>query len=807
MIVPEPASPSSRAVALSSVVATGLTVAALQTAVPWHGSRTEFLILATVCGAVAAMSAWFFHLRWRTLRDPMDQHVRNIFVPILFHFCLRIGLEPFHPSPDVLATVVRSSWVVTQVSAALILLLTFQRSYGFEDRRHRVARAVTSVALAVLAGAACWLATGKGFVEGPNPVGVGLTTLYLLAAAVPLFRPGTVQPRREVWLGAMLLLVAVAHADLAWSERPYDTPFMWGHVVIALSLLAPLVGAIRENVTLVESQTALTARVRTFRQRVEALLDSLPSLVLSVDRDLVLRYSNRAASDLFGLPHGLSPEGGGRVWLDRLHDSDRQLVTDTIPTLIDSGDGDWTGVVQAFDLDGAAHWLNLSLHPLVDPVENRPLVEVVATDVTDLQLARRTSEVRQSRLAFLSNVGQTVAGELAVERVLDRFLHLGREVYPMVSLLLFRPSLDHSSLRLVAATGRGLEILNGPTRRPVEASRHPCWMAFQDGFPRLSSTLEAGFDDDEAAALEQQGIRQLLFVPLLAAGSVVGVLGTAVSESAALGSDDVDLLTQVGILLGGAVHLSELVRELGEQRAVAIETSRLKSEFLANTSHELRTPLTAILGFLRLLIDGSVDDSDKQKDFLRIAHESAEKLLNIINDVLDLAKIEAGRLEVHRSPVPVRHIFGDVDVLFRHQMKGRGVGFTIDTPPPPAVLWADADRTLQILVNLLSNALKFTTRGGTVRLHCWTESGAVFFEVTDSGIGIPVDELDRVFDSFYQVDGSTTRHYGGTGLGLTISRRLAELMDGTLELTSEGAELGTTARLVLQEYSDQDGSS
>jgi signal transduction histidine kinase len=261
----------------------------------------------------------------------------------------------------------------------------------------------------------------------------------------------------------------------------------------------------------------------------------------------------------------------------------------------------------------------------------------------------------------------------------------------------------------------------------------------------------------------------------------------------------------VGYLLGGSVYVSQLIREIDEQRAVAMEASRLKSEFLANTSHELRTPLTAILGFLQLVIDGAVEDPVKQQEFLKIAHDSADKLLTIINDVLDLAKIEAGRLEVHQAPVPVNRVLDDVEVLFRHQMKGQGLGFDIRAPESRAVVWADPDRVVQILTNLLSNSMKFTPRGGKVSIECRHEDGQVCFAVRDTGCGIPEDELDAIFESFYQVDGSTTRRHGGTGLGLTISRRLAELMGGSLGLESPGVDQGATASLSLREYVPEGG--
>lgn len=133
-------------------------------------------------------------------------------------------------------------------------------------------------------------------------------------------------------------------------------------------------------------------------------------------------------------------------------------------------------------------------------------------------------------------------------------------------------------------------------------------------------------------------------------------------------------------------------------------------------------------------------------------------------------------------------------------MKSKGLRFTLDHADGRLVLWADPDRTAQILTNLLSNAFKFTDRGGTITLRSRRCQGGVALEVADTGIGIASDELDKIFSSFYQVDGSTTRQRGGTGLGLTISRRLAELMGGTIELESAGLRLGSTARLVLAEF-------
>jgi len=302
--------------------------------------------------------------------------------------------------------------------------------------------------------------------------------------------------------------------------------------------------------------------------------------------------------------------------------------------------------------------------------------------------------------------------------------------------------------------------------------------------------------DEEATAV----VPRLALTPLLAGGQAVGVLVMAGGRWPTASPEDLDVLLQVGTLVGGALHLGDVLQELEEQRSIALEASRLKSEFLANTSHELRTPLSSILGFLKLILDGHVPEPEQQLRYLRIAHDSATHLLAIINDVLDLAKIEAGRLETQPCTTPVAPILDDLDSLFRHQARDKGVELVVASVEPSLKIHADPDRTRQILTNLLSNALKFTPASGSITVEVSPEGDDLLFTVRDTGAGIPPEELERVFDSFHQVDGSTTRAAGGTGLGLTISRLLAEKMGGSLTLESAGRGLGTTVRLRLPRH-------
>jgi signal transduction histidine kinase/PAS domain-containing protein len=796
---PDALGTASHVAAVASVTVAVIGALLLARAIEWPGDRNDLMLLSAMALYLATQAGWFFNARWRLLADPADRRVRNIFLPIAAYFALRLLLELVALPPATLQTIDDVAWAATQLVALALAAWAFREGAAASRLLGAVRFLVLPAAVEVLAHRLA----SRGVIADLRPLEPALAAGFLIVAA-PLLLPGRSRPTdwRAPWLGATLLLVAFAHLHIAWSTVRFDEPLLWGHVLLAVGMVIPLVGAIRENASLIRSQSALSDRLHRHRESTDAMLDGLPVLVLSLDRQLRVRYANRSASALLGVTRGITVGDPDLEWLERFPPPDRGRLRAAVPVTIDRSSGIWEAVVRVTDDAGQIHWLNTQLLPVHDPAAGETLVELVATDVSDLFLARRVAEARQTRMAFLSNVAQTVAGETEDQRVLERFLELGQEIYPIISLVLYRPRPDGVSFTIEAATGPGADLLRRARAASIGVG-HPCRLTFRDAMPRAAAVGDIAPGDLSERLGAEHGISHVLYLPLLSAGRVVGVLAATTNSEPELDTAEIELLTQVGFLLGGAVFVSQLVRELDEQRAVAMEASRLKSEFLANTSHELRTPLTAILGFLKLVLDGAVDDQAKQREFLGIAHEAAEKLLTIINDVLDLAKIEAGRLEVHHTPVPARRVIEEVETLFRHQMKGQGLNFTSLPAPPTAVLWADPDRSVQILTNLLSNAMKFTPRGGTITLACSAAEGQIEFTVRDTGCGIPEVELEAVFDSFYQVDGSTTRRHGGTGLGLTISRRLAEMMGGTLELESAGEGQGTVARLRLAEYSTE----
>jgi signal transduction histidine kinase/CheY-like chemotaxis protein len=291
--------------------------------------------------------------------------------------------------------------------------------------------------------------------------------------------------------------------------------------------------------------------------------------------------------------------------------------------------------------------------------------------------------------------------------------------------------------------------------------------------------------DPHLSLLRQAGWRSLIAIPLMRGDRIVGALVVRRMQPGGFSDETCDLLSAFASQSAIALTNARLYQELERQSAELAEASRHKSEFLASMSHELRTPLNAVIGFSEVLLERMFGElNERQAEYLQDILSAGRHLLALLNDVLDLSKVEAGHMELDMRSFSVTDALSYALSLVRERASHHGIGLTLDAPALElGTVWADQLRFKQIVLNLLSNAVKFTPDGGTVTVRARRVDGELEVTVSDTGVGIAPADQARIFDSFQQ-GGRTASSSEGTGLGLTLTRRIVELHGGTMWLES-----------------------
>jgi len=526
----------------------------------------------------------------------------------------------------------------------------------------------------------------------------------------------------------------------------------------------------------VSALEARLALVQAEADRYRALVEDLKEVIFQIDRQGQWSFLNPAWTELTG---NSVVESLGHPFLDYLHPADRPRYLNLLTYAVDTGQALFEGEFRIPTLTGEVKWVEA--HQRIAYDESGVVLGVSGTlgDITERKHTEIVLRVATSRLrALIENMQAGILVETEGRKIallnetFCRMFHVPVPAHVLVESdtrdlleeclpLLVEPEAFQARIHAVAAA-----------RVPVQGEE----LSLMDG--RILSRD---------------------FIPILVGEEYLGHLWQY---------HDITERRRAEIKLEEAAEELEWKNlELAEARDRALELSGLKSEFLANMSHEIRTPMNGIIGMTGLLLDTPM--SEEQRQYAETVRSCGDALLTLINDILDFSKIEAGKLVFETLDFDLLSVIEDVQAVLAVKAEAKNVelGVFVD-PATPLAVAGDPTRLRQILTNLMDNALKFTHAGSVeVRLRPeQEEAGQVLLrvEIKDTGIGMKAEVVDRLFTSFFQGDSSTTRKYGGTGLGLTICKRLAELMGGSVGVTSmqgQGSTFWFTLKLGVRKQS------
>ena len=416
------------------------------------------------------------------------------------------------------------------------------------------------------------------------------------------------------------------------------------------------------------------------------------------------------------------------------------------------------------------------------------------------ELEARTRQLTQSvgELEALGEVGQAVSSTLDLETVLSTIVSRATELAGMDGGAIYEYDENREEFYLRAAERYPAELVEALRAMPIVKGEGALGRLAVSSEPVQIRDIadESVYQSRVREILLRLGYRSLLAVPLLREDRLLGGLVVNRKSSGEFAPKVIDLLRTFASQSALAIQNARLFREIEDKSRQLEAASRHKSEFLANMSHELRTPLNAIIGFSEVLFERMFGEiNDKQAEYLADILESGRHLLSLINDILDLSKIEAGRMELDRSDFNLPGAIENTLTLVRERAHRRGIALERMLDPRLSTIHADERKVKQVLLNLLTNALKFTPEGGRIEVRAGVQGSFAEISVTDTGVGIAPEDQQTVFEEFRQV-GIAAKKVEGTGLGLAISRKFVELHGGKIWVTSQ-VGVGSTFAFTL----------
>ena len=541
-------------------------------------------------------------------------------------------------------------------------------------------------------------------------------------------------------------------------------------------------------------------------------LNDMLTFVAVLEPDGKVIFVNNTPLDVAGITLN---EVKGKMFNDahwwQYSEQARQQIKEDIETCA-------TGETLAHDIElqtanGELIWIEYSMHPIYD--ENGKIKYLVpeGRDITGRKQAEEHIQHLQRVLMAIRDVNQLIVHEKNRQKLLQRACDILNQTrdYKMVWIGMVRE--DSMEVTPVAQAGFEEGYLKSikVTRNGSATGRGPTGTAIRTGKPAIMRDIvgDPAYQPWREEAIKR-GYTSSAAIPLIHENKGYGALNVYTHLPDAFGEEEIDLLVEVGQDIAFALHsieveqerkravddlrkahdeleakVAERTRELARANIELKEIDRLKSEFLATMSHELRTPLNSIIGFVGIILKGLAGEiNEEQKKQLSLVYGSAKHLLNLINDILDLSRIESGKMEISVTRFKIEEVVSKVAQTLSPMISQKGLRLVTKITDEIPEIYSDRKKVLQILLNLVNNAVKFTNKG-EVKIDVTVDNHNLEVSVSDTGIGIKRENMEHLFEAFRQIDGRAQRRYEGAGLGLYLCRKLVTLLGGTIRATSE----------------------